>query len=119
MSKNIPTNWASLADRLNPSRSAFDPAFKEAWKTMPKSERKKIIAQDKKNIAALKKRGTTNLPFEAEPGDHCETSPLAYSHIVPVLKLIAKAIGKESSSLQIYDPYYCAGMLSDVRVLFY
>eukprot|EP00956_Cyclotella_meneghiniana_P020893 scaffold37420_cov44-Cyclotella_meneghiniana.AAC.5 len=69
MSKNITTNWASLADRLNPSRSAFDPAFKEAWKTMPKSERKKIIAQDKKNIAALKKRGTTNLPFEAEPGD--------------------------------------------------
>ena len=117
MSKNIPTKWASLADRLNPSRSAFDPAFKEAWKAMPKSERKKIIAQDKKDIAALKKRGTTNLPFAAEPGDHCETSPLAYRHIVPVLNLIAKAIGKEPSSLQIYDPYYCAGMLSNVYFL--
>jgi hypothetical protein len=26
--------WASLADRLNPNRAAFDPAFKAEWSTM-------------------------------------------------------------------------------------
>lgn len=105
----LPSNWASLADQLNPARPAFDPAFKEEWKTMSKADRKKIIAQDKKDIATLKKRGDTQLPFRAEQDDHCETSPIAYSHISPILKFIAKRIGKKPSELHIYDPYYCAG----------
>lgn len=107
----LPTNWASLADRLNPNRAAFDPIFKEKWKSMSKSERKKIIAQDKKDIATLKNRGSNKLPFCAEPDDHCETSPVAYMHIAPVLNFIAERIGKKPRDLQIYDPYYCAGAM--------
>ena len=77
---------------------------------MSKSERKRIISEDRKSIQALKSRGTANpLPFTADPDDHCETSPAAYKHIAPVLNLIAKALNKEPCDLQIYDPYYCAG----------
>ena len=78
---------------------------------MSKSERKRIIAKDKQDIAALKERGCAKLPFRAESDDHCETSPIAYSHIAPVLHFIAKSLRKKSSDLQIYDPYYCAGAM--------
>jgi hypothetical protein len=109
---DLPSNWASLADRLNPNRTAFDPVLKEKWKTMSKSERKKVIARDKKDIAALKSRGSTKLlPFCAEPDDHCETSPVAYTHLVPLLNFLAQKMGKAPSDLQIYDPYYCAGAM--------
>ena len=102
--------WASLADRLNPNRAAYDPQLKAAWKGMRKIEKKRIIAQDKKAIKALQSRGTSaSLPFEADPDDHCETSPVAYSHIAPVLKYIAEKLNKKSADLVIYDPYYCAG----------
>ncbi|KAL7505593.1 hypothetical protein ACHAXN_003047 [Cyclotella atomus] len=108
---DLPSNWASLADRLNPNRPAFDPVFKEKWKAMSKSDRKKVIAQDKKDIAALKTRGSTKLPFCADQDDHCETSPVAYTHIAPLLNYMAKLMGKTPSDLQIYDPYYCAGAM--------
>eukprot|EP00978_Attheya_sp_CCMP212_P004993 scaffold11004_cov38-Attheya_sp.AAC.2 len=105
-----PKRWASLANRLNPNRAAYDPEFKAAWKTVSKSERKIIIAEDRKAIQALKTRATaTPLPFQADPDDHCETSPLAYTHIVPLLNWIAQRLGKKPRDLEIYDPYYCAG----------
>ena len=47
--------------------------------------------------------------FEADAKDHCETSPVAYGHIVPVLNRLASALGKPPAELKIYDPYYCAG----------
>jgi hypothetical protein len=105
----LPTNWSSLADRLNPSRPSFDPVLKASWKSLSKSERRKIIAADKKDIAALKTRGKTKLPFDAEDDDHCETSPVAYAHIRPMLTFIAERLGKSKAELLIYDPYYCAG----------
>ena len=104
--------WASLADRLNPNRPAFDGQLKASWKTLSKSERKRIIAEDKAAIHTLKSRGTISqqqLPFTADNDDHCETSPTAYTHIVPILHLLAKQLNKTPSELQIYDPYYCAG----------
>eukprot|EP00571_Detonula_confervacea_P003722 CAMPEP_0172319156 /NCGR_PEP_ID=MMETSP1058-20130122/36973_1 /TAXON_ID=83371 /ORGANISM="Detonula confervacea, Strain CCMP 353" /LENGTH=322 /DNA_ID=CAMNT_0013034149 /DNA_START=9 /DNA_END=977 /DNA_ORIENTATION=+ len=105
-----PHRWASLADRLNPNRPAFDPQLKASWKTIDKSERKRIISQDRKAIQALKARGTANpLPFQADPDDHCETSPVAYKHIAPLLNFIAERLGKKPHELEIYDPYYCAG----------
>ena len=102
--------WASLADRLNPNRAAFDPQLKSSWKTLSKKEKKRIIAEDRKAIQALKSRGTTHsLPFEVDTDDHCETSHSAYAHIAPILTHIAKLIGKTPKNLKIYDPYYCAG----------
>ncbi|KAL7476931.1 hypothetical protein ACHAW6_002758 [Cyclotella cf. meneghiniana] len=109
----IPENWASLADRLNPARPAFDAALKASWKTLSKSERKRIVAQDQRDIRALKQRGSTkDLPFSAETDDHCETSPVAYRHVAPFLEFLAGRIGRKSSDLIIYDPYYCAGAVA-------
>jgi hypothetical protein len=100
--------WASLADRLNPNRAAFDAKLKASWKSMSKKEKKKIISEDKKAIAALKSRATSqSLPFIADSDDHCETSHVAYMHVAPILSYIATRIGRES--VNIYDPYYCAG----------
>ena len=102
--------WASLADRLNPNRPAFDAQLKNSWKTLSKKEKKRIITQDRKAIQALKSRGTSHsLPFEADTDDHCETSHVAYAHIAPILTYIAEQIGTTPSNLRIYDPYYCAG----------
>ncbi|MCP4748676.1 MAG: hypothetical protein GY874_21450, partial [Desulfobacteraceae bacterium] len=58
--------WASLADRLNPNRPAFDAQLKHSWKSLSKKEKKRIITQDRKAIQALKSRATSHqLPFEA------------------------------------------------------
>lgn len=101
--------WASLADRLNPNRAAFDPKLKAEWSTMDKAKRKRVIAEDKRNIQEFKSRAAKNgpLPFSADPDDHCETSPSAYTHIAPLLRLIAKCLGKSPNALDIYDPYFC------------
>jgi hypothetical protein len=108
---DTPKQWASLADRLNPNRAAFDANLKASWKSMSKKEKKKIISEDKKAIAALKSRATSqSLPFIVDPDDHCETSHVAYMHVAPILSYIATRIGRKcSSTLKIYDPYYCAG----------
>lgn len=104
-------HWASLADRLNPNRAAFDPTLKAQWKSMSKVERQKLLREDEDKIKALRARGTTVLPFEAEDDDHCETSPTAYAHIAPLLQLLASKLHKKKPAkhLKIYDPYYCAG----------
>jgi hypothetical protein len=103
-----PLKWASLADRLNPNRAAFDPKFKEEWQKMDKVTRKKLVAEDKQKIRELQQRAKP-LPFTTDANDHCETSKTAYGHIVPFLKFLAKKMEKEPSDLKIYDPYYCAG----------
>ena len=102
--------WASLADRLNPNRPAFDAQLKSSWKSLSKKEKKRIITQDRQAIKALKSRGTSqSLPFEVDTDDHCETSHVAYAHVAPILTYIAEQLGKTPNNLQIYDPYYCAG----------
>lgn len=102
--------WASLADRLNPTRTAFDPKFKAEWKTLDKATKKKIIAEDKRNIQKLQQRAKP-LPFPTDANDHCETSKTAYGHIVPFLKLLARKLKKPHAELRIFDPYYCAGSM--------
>jgi hypothetical protein len=110
--------WSSIADRLNPNRAAHDPEFKAKWKTMEKLERNRLLAEDRKTIRVLQKRGAAPLPFEADVGDHCETSPTAYSHIASLLLLVARRLGKEPKDLQIYDPYFCAGgMVQHLKAL--
>ena len=101
--------WASLADRLNPNRAAFDAQLKASWKSLSKIERQRIIDEDRRQITALKARAKERLPFESDPNDHCETSPTAYEHIAPILELIARRLGKKKEDLMIYDPYFCAG----------
>ena len=105
--------WATLADRLNPSRAAFDPALKARWAGMGKREKKKLVKADKAAVAALKARSRDIAhPFDVDPNDHCETSPAAYAHIAPLLRLLAAALGTTPERLAIYDPYFCAGSVT-------
>lgn len=106
----VEEDWAPLADRLNPARKAFDPSLKQQWATMSKKQRKKLQKQDRQTIAAMKARGRSiHHTFTPDPNDHCETSPIAYRHIAPILQLVAAALNKSPASLRIWDPYYCAG----------
>lgn len=52
--------------------------------------------------------------FEVDYNDHFETPMVAYSDIVPMLKELAKSLGKSPKDLIIYDPYYCQGAMVDM-----
>lgn len=47
--------------------------------------------------------------FKTESTDHCETPAQAYTDIAPVLEHLANLLGKTKDTVQIYDPYFCAG----------
>jgi hypothetical protein len=112
MSSSVPdvTLYSSIADRLNPKRTAFDLAFKERWQKLSKKGRAKLMKTDRQTLKALKERAKSIVhPFTADDDDHCETGPDAYKHAVPFLHLIAARLGKHASDLRVYDPYFCAG----------
>ena len=52
------------------------------------------------------------LTFIADEEDHCETAPQAYEDIAQLLHLVAASLGKASSELRIYDPYFCNGAVA-------
>ena len=56
-------------------------------------------------------------PWSCASSDHAETPALAYSHLVPILRLLSSSLGT-TLPLKIYDPFYCAGstpkLLSDL-----
>ena len=52
-----------------------------------------------------------NYPYEVIPDDHCETPVEAYQDISPLLNLYAQSIQKTSSSVFIYDPFFCEGSM--------
>lgn len=54
-------------------------------------------------------RRRTSHAFEVKDDDHCETPQEAYDDIGPILHQLAAKLGKTPETLQIYDPYYCAG----------
>ena len=60
-------------------------------------------------MSLIRLSAASQLPFAADPDDHCETSPAAYAHVAPVLLELARRMGKPARDLAIYDPYYCAG----------
>lgn len=47
-----------------------------------------------------------------EEGDHCETSKEAYRDVCFFIDFIAKSIGRKTSKIRLYDPYYCAGSVT-------
>ena len=47
--------------------------------------------------------------FQVDDTDHCETPLNAYKDLVDILDKICDSLGKNRSSLIIYDPYYCDG----------
>ncbi|CAB9509527.1 expressed unknown protein [Seminavis robusta] len=108
-SSTVSSRWASIADRLNPKRAAYDEDFKSEWQQMSKSQRQQLLKADKKKRKKLLARGKTSLPFTADPDDHCETSPTAFQHIVPLLQLLEARLKRKKGEIKIYDGYYCAG----------
>ena len=48
-------------------------------------------------------------PFPVEDADHCETPARAYADVAPVLRSLARQLGKTPAELKIYDPYFCQG----------
>ena len=100
----------TLSDRLNAKHMHFDAPLQGAWKSMSKKARKVIVAHDANRLVEARHRvRKIKHAFEAEKDDHCETDPLSFAHIVPLLNLVAQRLGKEPAALNIYDPYYCAG----------
>jgi hypothetical protein len=45
----------------------------------------------------------------ADSEDHCETAAEAYRDVAPLLRALARRLGKAPGELRIYDPYFCAG----------
>lgn len=54
-------------------------------------------------------QNSSEFPFEADANDHCETPFEAYQDLAPYLDFLASQVGKKSTTLRIWDPYYCAG----------
>ena len=50
-------------------------------------------------------------PFQADRGDHCETSLRAHEDSAVFLDLVASLLGKNRSILSIFDPYFCTGTM--------
>lgn len=47
--------------------------------------------------------------FQVDDTDHCETPLDAYRNLLDLLDRLSHSLGKDRSSLVIYDPYYCDG----------
>eukprot|EP00976_Prorocentrum_cordatum_P038996 793047-Prorocentrum_minimum.AAC.5 len=76
---------------------------------LPKKARKEPATHNDATSAIPPPPEKVEHAFEANPEDHCETSPEAHADIAPVLRAIARKLGKREEELIIYDPYYCAG----------
>ena len=46
-----------------------------------------------------------------DPRDHAETPFVAYEHLEPLLFRLCQCLGKTKETLQIYDPFFCAGSM--------
>merc|ERR1712194_285551 len=106
------TSQGSLSDRLNPSHSKYDKSLKQTWKSFTKKERKAIVTGDKQRLQDLVSATAQIVhPFNAVGDDHCETGAEAYKDIATILTHVAKLLRKKPATLQIYDPYFCAGSM--------
>ena len=52
-------------------------------------------------------------PFHMHSDNHYETSLRTYQHIASFLDLVASQLGKNRSTLSIFDPYFCAGTMKE------
>ncbi|GMH72515.1 hypothetical protein TrST_g9850 [Triparma strigata] len=81
-----------------------------------KKKKKKKQKKDKKEENEAKEKEvelepaapslTPSFPYPVDSSDHCETPQIAYEHIKPLLDHLSS---KSSTSLKIYDPYFCSG----------
>jgi len=100
----------TLSDRLNSKHPCFDSSLKKQWKLFAKKERAMLVDCDKKRVVeVLQATASIQHPFDVSADDHCESCLEAYKDISPILSLLARSLGKKPATLQIYDPFYCAG----------
>jgi hypothetical protein len=92
---------------------AAEPAKKRAAGTAAadasaaKKQKKQPAAAGPKDDAA----GSlpASLPYEVDAADHAETPLAAYEDVAPVLRGLAKSLGKAPAELKVWDPFYCTG----------
>eukprot|EP00933_Yihiella_yeosuensis_P019462 TRINITY_DN15769_c0_g1_i6.p1 TRINITY_DN15769_c0_g1~~TRINITY_DN15769_c0_g1_i6.p1 ORF type:complete len:322 (-),score=60.76 TRINITY_DN15769_c0_g1_i6:63-1028(-) len=51
--------------------------------------------------------------YDVDPLDHAETEPRALGHAAAVLRNLALEMSKISSSLKLWDPYFCKGAMKE------
>jgi len=108
--QTLSTRDGTLSDRLNHTHAHFDPELKSKWKTFSKRERAEIVKADQSLIRdKLELVKSIVHPFETKEEDHCESPIQAFEDIAPILRKLAKRLGKTPENLKIYDPYYCTG----------
>mmetsp|Transcript_25224 Transcript_25224/g.40795 ORF Transcript_25224/g.40795 Transcript_25224/m.40795 type:complete len:297 (+) Transcript_25224:312-1202(+) len=54
-------------------------------------------------------RARPRFPFDPEEKDHCESPFVAYEDVGKLIQEAAEQLGKDRSTVKLYDPYYCAG----------
>jgi len=65
---------------------------------------------------------SATLPFDADDGDHFETSRAAYEDVIPLLRCAARQKARRrnepvqgaEAKLRIYDPYFCSGRMKSL-----
>jgi hypothetical protein len=67
------------------------------------------VARENDNHRAVEINELPIYPYDTVSDDHCETPIEAFNDIKQLLLLLSKAVGKDNSSLAIYDPYFCEG----------
>ncbi|GBG32671.1 Protein FAM173B [Hondaea fermentalgiana] len=97
----------TLSDWLNPAHRHYWPKLKKNWKSLSKKERVQLVEADK--VRCMAQHEAIEHPFHTASDDHCETAPEAYADVAPLLRALAKKLGKSPAELRIYDPYFCAG----------
>eukprot|EP00232_Nephroselmis_pyriformis_P008264 CAMPEP_0182900856 /NCGR_PEP_ID=MMETSP0034_2-20130328/29171_1 /TAXON_ID=156128 /ORGANISM="Nephroselmis pyriformis, Strain CCMP717" /LENGTH=303 /DNA_ID=CAMNT_0025035137 /DNA_START=734 /DNA_END=1642 /DNA_ORIENTATION=+ len=85
--------------------SKKEPATKSAKTKKQKNKRRR----EEEANPPPPKRETVQHSFPTEPEDHAETDDKAYEDVVPVLEVMAAAMGKDKGDIALYDPYFCQG----------
>jgi hypothetical protein len=70
----------------------------------PQKKSEDIIATWPSEGSSMNLEKDAPFPWECDEADHAESPLGAYEHAAPMLLKLAKLLGKDAASLQIYDP---------------
>jgi hypothetical protein len=105
-------------DINNNSNIIFDShALKEMKRRQVEEEEEEVVNDDEEinidtstTVTPSTAAALAIFPYPTNPDDHCETPLKSYEDILPLLHAAARSFSSSSSStLKIYDPYYCDG----------
>ena len=100
------------AEKIKKNEAASSTAAVPIVKSSKQSGKEDQVVTNTGKASEKDKNSSWN--FEVDYNDHFETPIVAYSDIVPMLKELAKSLGKSPKDLIIYDPYYCQGAMVEM-----